>query len=190
MGLLVHGRTRVVRTAFAVILVAVLATAGCGGGDDGGDAKRAPRAATASKDAGLTPVGEGRYAYARGLFNELCAGCHTLADAGATGQRFDLDVPKIEAAQVWNAIQNGEPGMPSWKERISSREISALAAYVMSVAKGREAGDERWGKQIRRRIAGETARWNNISKMIEQELDREGRLGEASSGRVVPPAAR
>lgn len=189
MGLFVHGRTQVVRAAFAVLLVAALATAGCGGGDDGGDAKRTPRAVTASKD-GLSPVGKGRYAYARGLFNELCAGCHTLADAGATGQRFDLDVPKIEAAQVWNAIQNGEPGMPSWRERISSREISALATYVMSVAKGKDAGDDRWGTQIRRRIAGETARWTGISASIERQLDREGRKGEHASGRVVPPAAR
>lgn len=164
------------------LVVAVAMTAGCGGGD-----KQPTKTAVTSKDAGLTPVGHGRYGYARGLFNELCAGCHTLADAGAHGQRFDLDrVPDLEAGQVWNAIQNGEPGMPPWKERLSSRELSALAVYVMSVAR-RVGGDERWGVQIRRRTGGEQARWLRISALIERELDAEGRQAEHSSGRVVPP---
>lgn len=172
-------------------LVALLAVSACGGGDDGsGDATATARAGKASDSASLTPVGTGKSDYGRSLFNELCAGCHTLADAGAHGNRFNLDnVPGLEGAQVWNAIQNGEPGMPPWGDRLSKREISALATYVMTVAK-RKDGNDGWGKQITRRTMGEAARWLRISQLIERELDAEGRKAEVPSGRVVAPADR
>ncbi len=180
------GRTAWPRMLAAVLLaMALAATAGCGGDDK----EPASTSVTASKEANLTPVGKGRYGYARGLFNELCAGCHTLADAGAHGNRFDLDrVPNLEAGLVWNAILNGEPGMPAWKGRLSDREVSALAVYVMNVAR-RVGGDDRWTKQIQRRMAGATARWDRIANLIQRELDREGRKGERPSGKVVPPTA-
>jgi len=151
------------------------------------DGGRATAPVTTSREAKLTPVGEDRFAYARGLFNELCAGCHTLADAGAHGNRFDLDrAPDLEGAQVWNAILNGEPGMPAWNERLSPRELSALAVYVMNVAR-RERGDDRWGKQIKRRMDGEGPGWQRLATLVEQQLDREGRKSEQPSGKVVPP---
>jgi mono/diheme cytochrome c family protein len=179
------GRAFAVRAVLtAAIAVAPATAAGCGGTD----ARTTTKVVTVRKDAVLTPVGQGRFGYARGLFNELCAGCHTLADAGAHGHRFNLDVPNIEGAEVWNAVQNGEPGMPSWSGRLSSREISALAIYVMSVAQRRGSGEDRWGDQIRRRMQGERARWAHIAASIERELDREGRKAEQPSGRVVPPA--
>lgn len=173
------GRTAGPRMLVTVLLVTALAmTAGCGSDDK--QSARAP--VTTSRAAELTPIGTGRFGYARGLFNEMCAGCHALADAGARGNRLDLDrVPDLEGARVWRAIRNGAPGMPGWRAKLSFREIGALAVYVMNVA-------ERSGGEGRRSEA-EVARWSRLAVLVERELDREGRKNEQRSGRVVAPQA-
>ena len=162
-------------------LVLALAVGACGD-EDGG------RGETTADRAAVTHVRADRYSYARGLFNELCAGCHALADAGATGKRYNLDrSPGLSAAQTWNAIQHGEPGMPAWKEILSQRELSALAVYVFNVAKRSTAEEEGWPRQIVRRIAGGKKRWARLAELIDRELKREGREDEGPAGRVVPP---
>lgn len=169
------GRTAGSRMLAAVLLVTALAmTAGCGSDDK--QPARAP--VTTSRAAELTPVGTGRFEYARGLFNEMCAGCHALADAGARGTRLDLDrIPDLEGAGVWRAIRNGAPGMPGWRAKLSFREIAALAVYVMNVAE-RDGG---------RRSEAEEARWSRLAVLVERELEREGRKQEKPAGRVVAP---
>jgi sulfite dehydrogenase len=180
MGEQRRGRTTLGIATLALTLA--LAAAGCGGDADGGST------GTGADRAAVTHVRADRYAYARGVFNELCAGCHTLADAGARGQRYNLDrSPGLSAAQVWNAIQNGEPGMPAWKDVLSDRELSALAIYITNVAKRSTAQEEGWSRQITRRIAGGSKRWNRIAESIDRQLEREGRKYEDSKGRVVPP---
>jgi mono/diheme cytochrome c family protein len=176
MGEMRRGRSML---GVAALVVAVMA-AGCGG-DDGDDAQTTSRRAAAH-------VRADRYSYARGLFNELCAGCHNLDDAGARGQRYDLDrSPGLNAAQVWNAIQNGEPGMPAWGASLSNRELTALAVYVTNVAKHSSKQEPGWSKQFSRRYSGGTERWQRIAKLVSRELEREGREGEGPAGRVLPP---
>jgi mono/diheme cytochrome c family protein len=64
-----------------------------------------------------------------------CTGCHTLADAGATGSVGpNLDQAKPDAALVTDRVTNGQGAMPSFKGQLSADEIAAVAAYVSSVA--------------------------------------------------------
>ena len=64
-----------------------------------------------------------------------CAGCHTLADAGAAGNVGpNLDTAKPPASLVVARVTNGRGAMPSFKDKLSEAEIQDLAAYVSSVA--------------------------------------------------------
>ena len=64
-----------------------------------------------------------------------CAGCHTLKDAGASGTVGpNLDQLKPSQAVVQKQVTNGGAIMPSFKQRLSSSQIQAVAAYVSSVA--------------------------------------------------------
>ena len=64
-----------------------------------------------------------------------CAGCHTLADAGATGTVGpDLDAAEPSAALVSDRVTNGLGVMPSFAGKLSTAQIAAVAAYVSSTA--------------------------------------------------------
>jgi mono/diheme cytochrome c family protein len=64
-----------------------------------------------------------------------CAGCHTLADAGATGTVGpDLDAAEPSAALVTDRVTNGLGVMPSFAGKLSTAQIAAVAAYVSSTA--------------------------------------------------------
>jgi len=130
--------------ACCAMAVALAGTAGCGTGGDGG-----------GHPAAVTMAHRRPFGYARSLFNEICAGCHTLADAGAHGKRFDLDNdPLLSRGLVWHAIKFGEFGMPRWRGVLSEREVAALARYVDAVAKRRN-GETGWGAETKRREEGE-----------------------------------
>jgi len=64
-----------------------------------------------------------------------CVGCHTLADAGATGNVGpNLDEAKPSADLVVTRVTNGMGGMPAFKGQLSDKQIQDVAAYVSSVA--------------------------------------------------------
>ena len=64
-----------------------------------------------------------------------CGGCHTLADAGATGTVGpNLDEAKPSKALAVDRVTNGQGGMPPFKGQLSEAEIQAVAEYVSSVA--------------------------------------------------------
>lgn len=66
-----------------------------------------------------------------------CAGCHTLADAGASGSVGpNLDDAKPTAALVVDRVTNGKGAMPSFSGQLSKDEIEALAAYVSQATGG------------------------------------------------------
>jgi len=129
-------RAQMAGRALALLLVAVglAAAGGCGGS-----------AAHAPKPAAVTTARHERFTAARALFNEICAGCHTLADAGAHGKRFDLDTEsplvtflpsEAKRRQLARyAILHGEDGMPSWRGVLSQREIRQLITYVVAVVR-------------------------------------------------------
>ena len=91
------------------------AAAGGGGGEAGGG----------------TPEEQGK-----SLFTSSgCAGCHTLADAGASGETApNLDDAKPSLREASEQITNGGGGMPAYKDQLSEKQIEALAKYVSSVA--------------------------------------------------------
>jgi mono/diheme cytochrome c family protein len=64
-----------------------------------------------------------------------CSACHTLKDAGATGNVGpNLDQLKPSEAAVEKQVTNGGGGMPAFKGQLTAAEIKAVAKYVSSVA--------------------------------------------------------
>jgi mono/diheme cytochrome c family protein len=64
-----------------------------------------------------------------------CVGCHTLADAGATGTVGpNLDEAKPPFDLVVTRVTNGMGAMPPFKGQLSDKQIQDVAAYVSSVA--------------------------------------------------------
>lgn len=64
-----------------------------------------------------------------------CAVCHTLKDAGTTGEVGPaLDELKPSADRVAAALRNGVGLMPSYKDSLTDTQIRAIARYVASVS--------------------------------------------------------
>jgi hypothetical protein len=73
----------------------------------------------------LSPLGAQTFAAAG------CGGCLTLAAAGAVGGVGpNLDQLKPDAARVVAQVELGGNGMPSFRDRLSAQQISAVGAYV------------------------------------------------------------
>ncbi len=83
-----------------------------------------------------TPSGGGDAAAGKAVFASAgCGGCHTLADAGSTGEVGpNLDEAKPDAALVTERVTNGKSPMPSFKGQLNETQIADVAAYVSSVA--------------------------------------------------------
>lgn len=66
------------------------------------------------------------------LFLEVgCGSCHTLRDAGATGQAGpNLDTLRPGFEQVRAQVANGGGGMPAFAGQLSARQIRDVAAFV------------------------------------------------------------
>jgi mono/diheme cytochrome c family protein len=64
-----------------------------------------------------------------------CAGCHTLAAAGAKGTVGpNLDQLKPALAIVVRQVTNGGAVMPAFKGRLTPAQIQAVAQYVSANA--------------------------------------------------------
>ena len=64
-----------------------------------------------------------------------CSGCHTLADAGASGTIGpNLDDAMPPAELVVERVTNGMGVMPSFQDQLTPQQIQDVAAYVSSVA--------------------------------------------------------
>ena len=64
-----------------------------------------------------------------------CASCHTLADAGSSGNVGpNLDDAKPAFDRVVDRVTNGKGVMPPFKGQLSEQQIGDAAAYVSSVA--------------------------------------------------------
>ncbi|HVU77687.1 MAG TPA: c-type cytochrome [Gaiellaceae bacterium] len=60
-----------------------------------------------------------------------CSGCHTLKDAGATGNVGpNLDQLKPDQPTVAHQVTDGGGGMPPFKGQLSPKQIQDVAAYV------------------------------------------------------------
>lgn len=68
-------------------------------------------------------------------FETNCGSCHTLAEAGTTGEVGpNLDELMPELALVETQVTNGGGGMPAFQGVLTGEEIAAVAAYVSTVA--------------------------------------------------------
>jgi mono/diheme cytochrome c family protein len=66
-----------------------------------------------------------------------CGSCHTLADAGSTGQIGpNLDDVKPPYALVVRQVTNGGSTMPPFKDSLSEQQIQDVAAYVVQATGG------------------------------------------------------
>jgi mono/diheme cytochrome c family protein len=64
-----------------------------------------------------------------------CGGCHTLADAGSSGNVGpNLDEAKPPSDLVVTRVTNGQGAMPPFEGQLTEQEIKDVAAYVSSVA--------------------------------------------------------
>lgn len=141
----------------ALVSLTLLGWAGCGGSAQSPPDRETRAVARTEQD---------KFTYARGLFREICAGCHTLADARANGRRYNLDrVVGLNVPEIWAAVRHGAPGMPPWEGVLTRREIQALVLYLLEVTEksGREYD---WERQIVRREYGESPSWRRISSRI------------------------
>ena len=98
-----------------------------------------PEATTSTPEAGTTTTGAGAapQANAQGkqVFTQSCGGCHTLKDAGTTGNVGpNLDDLKPDEATVQRQVTNGGGVMPAFKGQLTDAQIKAVAQYVSSVA--------------------------------------------------------
>jgi mono/diheme cytochrome c family protein len=131
------------RTALPLVLIAAalgLAAAGCGGEET--------KTATPDTTEGTLPTQttttetetttvEGDATAGKAIFTGSagCSGCHTLADANATGTVGpNLDEAKPSDARVVDRVTNGRGVMPSFKGQLTEQQIADVAAYVSSVA--------------------------------------------------------
>jgi len=87
--------------------------------------------------AGTTPAGAaGDPVAGKAVFASAgCTGCHTLANAGASGTVGpNLDNAKPPHDLVIDRVTNGRGVMPSFKGKLTEQQIQDVAAYVSSVA--------------------------------------------------------
>ena len=73
-----------------------------------------------------------------GIFKSSgCAGCHTLAAAGATGTVGpNLDQLKPDYRAVTAQVTNGGAAMPAFKSSLTTQKIADVAAYVVKSTGG------------------------------------------------------
>ena len=118
------------RLAAVALVAAALGVggAGCGGDDDGGSAGTTTAETTA--DTASTAAG-------KEIFVANCGSCHTLSDAGTTGNIGpNLDELDVSTSDVENQVTSGGGGMPAFGDQLSSEEIQEVAAYVVAARGG------------------------------------------------------
>lgn len=121
---------KVSRLGFAAAAAAI-AFAAVSGPSNAQDSK--PAATTAA----VAGVDAAKLAKGRDVFaNYGCGGCHSLADAGATGHvgpAFDGD-SNLSEAFVTDRVTNGMGPMPSFGGQMQPDEIAAISYYVAHAA--------------------------------------------------------
>ena len=84
-----------------------------------------------------TPPAQGDPVAGKQVFlgSAACGGCHTLADAGSSGNVGpNLDDAKPTYDKVVTQVTNGGGVMPPFKGTLTEQQIADVAAYVSSVA--------------------------------------------------------
>jgi mono/diheme cytochrome c family protein len=83
----------------------------------------------------LQEGGKATLAAGKAEFETNCGTCHTLAEAGTSGEVGpNLDELMPELALVEKQVTEGGGGMPAFQGVLTGEEIAAVAAYVSKVA--------------------------------------------------------
>jgi mono/diheme cytochrome c family protein len=123
-------------------LAAAVVVAGCGGGGSSSSTESttteetAPPAEEAPAEEEEAGAGESAMlAEGKTIFTTNCASCHTLKEAGTSGEVGpNLDELEPDMATVEGQVTNGGGGMPAFKGQLSGEEIKSVATYVSAVA--------------------------------------------------------
>lgn len=83
-------------------------------------------------------LADGQQAAGKIVFTEeavpSCTVCHTLSDAGASGQIGpNLDTMKPTPERVFSAVSQGVGIMPSYEESLTEAQRRAVADYVSAI---------------------------------------------------------
>lgn len=130
------------RRALLLALIALVAVAVLAGCNKKGTKTTAPEtvegAAPTQPATTEVEVPEGDAAAGKELFGSAgCGGCHTLADAGASGAVGpNLDELKPDAAAVFTIVTNGRGSMPAFSGQLDEQQIADVAAYVVQATSG------------------------------------------------------
>jgi mono/diheme cytochrome c family protein len=122
--------------AVALGVAGVSLAAACGGQKD---LATAPETVIGTLEAPTTQAAlEGDPAAGKQVFASAgCTGCHTLADAGATGTVGpNLDETKPPLDKVLTRVNNGAGAMPAFKGVLTDQQIADVAAYVVKATSG------------------------------------------------------
>jgi mono/diheme cytochrome c family protein len=95
-------------------------------------------APTGTGEAGVEGGANPQLAAGKKVFETAgCTTCHTLQDAGASGNVGpNLDDAKPSMDLVIERVTNGKGGMPSFKGQLSEQQIKDVATYVSTVTRG------------------------------------------------------
>ena len=111
----------------ALAAAAALLLAACGGSS----ASSPSSAASSSGSSGGSAGQSGKEIFA----SAGCGQCHTLKAAGSTGGIGpNLDQIKPSQSDVAQQVQSGGGGMPSFADKLSQAQITAVAQFVASSA--------------------------------------------------------
>ncbi|MEA2418281.1 MAG: hypothetical protein QOE60_487 [Thermoleophilaceae bacterium] len=92
-------------------------------------------AAAAARGGGKAKAKDGAAAAVDGkaVFTDTCGGCHTLSAAGTSGTTGpNLDDVSLDASGIEGIVRDGRGGMPSFGDKLSDDEVSAVAEFVAS----------------------------------------------------------
>jgi mono/diheme cytochrome c family protein len=111
---------------------------GEGEGEEGAEGQAEGAEAETGGEGGAAEAGgEALLTEGKSVFTANCATCHTLADAGASGEVGpNLDELMPEKSLVETQVANGGGGMPAFSGVLSQQQIEAVAEYVSTVAGG------------------------------------------------------
>jgi cytochrome c oxidase subunit 2 len=110
------------------------------------DLQKAGGTAPAGGGGGTAAAADGKTLFTETAKPTACKSCHTLADAGATGNvgpNLDQVVPKLSAAEIKSSIETPDakitPGfqsgiMPQFGQSLSDEQVDALVKYLKEVA--------------------------------------------------------
>lgn len=118
------GRTRLVRRALVLAVVATAlatAVAGCGGDGD-----------TTEVSTTTSTTGSGDAAAGKEVFASAgCGGCHTFSAAGSSGSVGpNLDDASPSYDHVVTQVTEGGGAMPSFRDELTDQQIQDVAAFV------------------------------------------------------------